>query len=287
MFLIFTVFPFYVVAFVSNGNKLTENYYAGLYQLRVMLRSLASRPEAGTYAYCTLAYWTILTEIWTVIIPAYLPFLCPIAVQMYFEFSLENIAKLYVLFDIVFKNISQYGLDFAMFLLCLKADTQKATTVMVLGKRAALECRSAMFLYLWTLWLFMFLMGVMMKWKLTFLYLWIVPTLWLIYCAFFQGYSYCFAGQAVCPPHTGPLVRCIQVLTTGTILLGFVWMRACFLFPCLCAPTVPGWLFFPPDHPPPSPLKGDIDWAAFSYLLGLAARGFPQPEDCVWEPPAG
>ena len=47
------------------------------------------------------------------------------------------------------------------------------------------------------------------------------------------------------------------------------------------------WLFFPPDHPPPSPLKGDIDWAAFSYLLGLAARGFPQPEDCVWEPPAG
>ncbi|EOD03982.1 hypothetical protein EMIHUDRAFT_259777 [Emiliania huxleyi CCMP1516] len=62
----FWVFPFYVVAFVSNGNKLTENYYAGLYQLRVMLRSLASRPEAGTYAYCTLAYWTILTEIWTV-----------------------------------------------------------------------------------------------------------------------------------------------------------------------------------------------------------------------------
>ena len=133
---------------------------------------------------------------------------------MYFEFSLDNIAKLYVLFDIVFKNISQYGLDFAMFLLCLKADTQDATTVMVLGKRAALECRSAMFLYLWTLWLFMFLMGVMMKWKLTFLYLWIVPTLWLIYCAFFQGYSYCFAGQAVCPQHTGPLVRCIQVLTT-------------------------------------------------------------------------
>ena len=192
-----------------------------------------------------------------------------------------------MLFDIVFKNISQYGLDFAMFLLCLKADTQDATKAMVLGKRAALECRSAMFLYLWTLWLFMFLMGVMMKWKLTFLYLWIVPTLWLIYCAFFQGYSYCFAGQAVCPPHTGPLVRCIQVLTTGTILLGFVWMRACFLFPCLCAPTVPGWLFFPPDNPPPSPLKGDIDWDAFSYLLGLAARGFPQPEDCVWEPPAG
>ena len=56
---------------------------------------------------------------------------------MYFEFSLDNIAKLYVLFDIVFKNISQYGLDFAMFLLCLKADTHDATTVMVLGKRAA------------------------------------------------------------------------------------------------------------------------------------------------------
>ena len=48
---------------------------------------------------------TILVEIWTVILPAYLPFLCPLVLQFYFEGSLQNISKLYVVFVIVFRFI--------------------------------------------------------------------------------------------------------------------------------------------------------------------------------------
>ena len=27
-----------------------------------------------------------------------------------------------------------------------------------------------------------------------------------------------------------------------------MWIRGCFLFPRVCAPEVPGYLFFPPDR---------------------------------------
>ena len=58
--------------------------------------------------------------------------------------------------------------------------------------------------------------------------------------------------------------------------------------PCLCAPHVPGWLFFPPAEAP------DFDWDAagnFDWSLGLLVirklLGYEPmfPGDCVWEPP--
>jgi len=282
---------------ISKGTKGDEDtkpqnyltsYFNTLYQLRILLRSLAARPETSTDSYCTLVYWTILVEIWTVILPAYLPFLCPLVLQFYFEGSLQNISKLYVVFIIVFRFIGGFGLSFVQFLLCLSPDTQRATTKVWAGRRAQSEWRSAQYLYLWALWLFMLLIGLMMKWKMTYLWLWTVPVLALLYCAFLQGYEYCFAGVQACPPHTGPAIHCTQVLTTLAFIAGFVFLRGCFLFPCLCAPELPAWLFFPPDNPPPNPIgEGDIDWQAAMLMLSRALRGFPPPEDCVWAPPVG
>lgn len=60
----------------------------------------------------------------------------------------------------------------------------------------------------------------------------------------------------------------------------------CCRFPCLCAPEVPGWVFWPPDDPPSNPMQGDIDVAGFVLLLDKASRGFPPVEDCQWTPPA-
>ena len=95
----------------------------------------------------------------------------------------------------------------------------------------------------------------------------------------------CFAGQAICPPHTEAAVRCIMISTTFLFLLLHISWRACFLFPCLCAPEVPGWLFFPPHDPPPNPLKGQIiDLYGFRVFLDKLANGFAMPDDCVWEP---
>jgi len=301
MMLGYTVFPFFVLGFlfggISKGTKGDEDtkpqnyltsYFNTLYQLRILLRSLAARPETSTDSYCTLVYWTILVEIWTVVLPAYLPFLCPLVLQFYFEGSLQNISKLYVVFVIVFRFIGGFGLSFVQFLLCLSPDTQRATTKVWAGRRAQSEWRSAQYLYLWALWLFMLLIGLMMKWKMTYLWLWTMPVLALLYCAFLQGYEYCFAGVQACPPHTGPAIHCTQILTTVAFIAGFVFLRGCFLFPCLCAPELPAWLFFPPDNPPPNPIgEGDIDWQAAMLMLSRALRGFPPPEDCMWAPPVG
>ena len=80
-----------------------------------------------------------------------------------------------------------FGLKFVQFLLCLNPDTQRATTKVWAGRRAQSEWRSAQYLYLWALWLFMLLIGLMMKWKMTYLWLWTVPVLALLYCAFLQA----------------------------------------------------------------------------------------------------
>jgi hypothetical protein len=57
-------------------------------------------------------------------------------------------------------------------------------------------------------------------------------------------------------------------------------------FPCLCAPEIPGWLFYPPDKPPPSPLQGDVDLGAIIILLAKIRTGFPGlGTDCQWVVP--
>jgi hypothetical protein len=63
----------------------------------------------------------------------------------------------------------------------------------------------------------------------------------------------------------------------------FVTHHACFLFPCLCAPEVPGYLFFPPSGNIDSPLSGTFD---ANYDLFLRRFGGLNTWDCVWTPPA-
>ena len=46
----------------------------------------------------------------------------------------------------------------------------------------------------------------------------------------------------------------VGLAVTLAYLAYIALVRGCFLFPCLCAPTVPGWLFLPTADPP------DFDW---------------------------
>jgi hypothetical protein len=62
----------------------------------------------------------------------------------------------------------------------------------------------------------------------------------------------------------------------------FVFHHACFLFPCLCAPEVPGYLFFPPSGDIDSPLSGTFD---ANYYLVLRRIYKLEEWDCVWVPP--
>jgi hypothetical protein len=65
---VYLVLPLMVVGFVwgaggaygireKQGNIFS--YYPSLYQNRVLLRSLAVRKEANTYAYCTTIFWAV------------------------------------------------------------------------------------------------------------------------------------------------------------------------------------------------------------------------------------
>ena len=102
------------------------------------------------------------------------------------------------------------------------------------------------------------LLILLFRYQMTPLYLWVVPASFLYFLVLWQTWPYCLDGWPVCFPHGGP---CIFWAALGTTLLwtGFFILRyGCFLFPCVCAPEVPGWFFFPPSNMLLSPLEGEI-----------------------------
>ena len=141
------------------------------------------------------------------------------------------------------------------------------------------------FVYTWVSLIGTYLMIFSVKTYFTILYLWFIPLYITIFAFFGHALPYLMHGAAACPPHTGPSVELVGIATTLIFLAGFLVARGCWLFPCLCAPEVPGWLFFPPHDPPDNPLQGDVDWDAFQIFLRHMWRGFPAAEDCVWKPP--
>jgi len=66
---IYLVFPLMVVGFIWGGagfGALRERqgniwaYYPGIYQNRILLRSLAARREGNSYAYCSIVFWAVM-----------------------------------------------------------------------------------------------------------------------------------------------------------------------------------------------------------------------------------
>ena len=102
------------------------------------------------------------------------------------------------------------------------------------------------------------LLILLFRYQMTPLYLWVVPASFLYFLVLWQTWPYCLDGWPVCFPHGGP---CIFWAALGTTLLWtafFILRYGCFLFPCVCAPEVPGWFFFPPSNMLLSPLEGEI-----------------------------
>jgi len=136
----------------------------------------------------------------------------------------------------VIEAFNQNGLYFLLFALCLDADSIPETTRFVAGRRAKTETYSAKYIYTWVLLLGMWLLVVALKFYFTMLFLWLIPLLVLIYGTALHAYPYLFAGVAACPPHAGPAVEMAGICTLLAFLLVFCGYRACWLFPCLCAP---------------------------------------------------
>jgi hypothetical protein len=100
-----------------------------------------------------------------------------------------------------------------------------------------------------------------------------------------QTIPYCLEGWPACWPHSGPCVIMTAICTSLVWLSFFIIRYGCFLFPCVCAPEVPGWMFFPPSDKLRSPLQGTWDTRLpglfVERVLALAGGG---EWDCAWEP---
>jgi len=290
--LTYLIFPLFTIGYLAGKNDkrmggsggVDQSYFAGVWQSKILLRSMAAREEAGAYSYCTTLFYAVAMEFHCVIIPAYIPFICPALVMFQYEAALHNIAKFYIMLDVILK-FGTNGLFFAWFLFCFNEGQISVTRKYVAGPRAAAEWRSMKFVYTWVSLIGTYLMIFSVKTYFTILYLWFIPLFITIFAFFGHALPYLMHGAAACPPHTGPAVELVGIATTLIFLAGFLVARGCWLFPCLCAPEVPGWLFFPPHDPPDNPLQGDVDWDAFQIFLRHMWRGFPAAEDCVWEPP--
>jgi len=153
----------------------------------------------------------------------------------------------------------------------------------VRGARVDRELNTLNYIYLWTTGLGFLVLLILVKIQMTMLYLWVVPIVVAWYCLAWQAIPYCMHGWPVCPRHTGPCVTMTAIATSLVFIAIFCFHHACFLFPCLCAPEVPGYLFFPPNGRIDSPLTGVFD---ANYNLFLRRFGATEGWDCVWSPPA-
>jgi len=286
-----------VIGTAFGNNPVGTWYNQSQTLLRIQLRSLASRYEGQTYAYCTLVFWCVLTTIKGVIVPAYIVVAIPAIIVIGSSgTALQDAIMVFLIFRFI-PYFSQTAYSIVFFVGCLGFYTPNtplffALSTYVVGARVPATQLSMTYVYLWWTLGVSALLIVLTQYTLSTLFLWVVPISAFYFEICWQAIPWCSDGPSVCPPHTGP---CLSLVSIGTVLLCtslFVMRYGCFLFPCVCAPEVPGWFFFPPSNMLLSPLEGEWDTKYFylfvERLFGLGGRSFLDglwgEVDCGWEP---
>jgi hypothetical protein len=199
--LTYLIFPLFTIGYLAGKNDkrmggsggVDQSYFAGVWQSKILLRSMAAREEAGAYSYCTTLFYAVAMEFHCVIIPAYIPFICPALVMFQYEAALHNIAKFYIMLDVILK-FGTNGLFFAWFLFCFSEGQISVTRKYVAGPRAAAEWRSMKFVYTWVSLIGTYLMIFSVKTYFTILYLWFIPLFITIFAFFGHALPYLMHG---------------------------------------------------------------------------------------------
>jgi len=223
-----------------------------------------------------------------VVIPSYLPFVAPTVLLQYYDGVLFQISKIYIIFIIV-TTTQRFLLSFLQFVLCLTVSQAAETERFAVGSRVPVELRSMSFIYLWVTGITNVGLIGLMKYRMAMAYLWIIPISVIIYSTTLLALPYCIHGPRVCAPHSGPCLSMSHLLTTIGFLLFFFIKYGCFLFPCLCAPEIPAWLFFPPSDGYEPPIKGAFDSYAITLAISKMFELVTDPQrawakDCGWYP---
>ncbi|EOD14109.1 hypothetical protein EMIHUDRAFT_103576 [Emiliania huxleyi CCMP1516] len=100
----FIFMPLFIglLAFGSDSSK-NLNYFETKTMYRILLRSLSTKEAGQTFAYCTLVTWSVLTEIGSVIFPAYITFMAPVIFHVVYSGEvLTDMASFILLFNTIF-----------------------------------------------------------------------------------------------------------------------------------------------------------------------------------------
>jgi len=201
--------------------------------------------------------------------------------------SLNDAAFVLLLFQLI-PELGNWGLAFLSFAVCFSTPMYREVTVYVVGPQVLRLERVFGYVLYWWIGAWTVVILVLIHYQFTILFLWTVPFTSLYLMIMWQSIPYCLDGWPTCRPHSGPCVL-MTAICTSLVWLALVLVRyGCLLFPCLCAPDVPGWLFFPPTNRLRNPLEGAWD-ARLPFLFLERAFGWPglrleSEWDCAWEP---
>lgn len=288
----FIFMPLFIglLAFGSDSSK-NENYFETKTMYRILLRSLSTKEAGQTFAYCTLVTWSVLTEIGSVIFPAYITFMAPVIFHVVYSGEvLTDMASFILLFNTIFE-FEQKALWLVQFAACLTEEQRTLTTTFVQGHRAKAEIRAVNQAYLWFAFIVIFSIFLTFKSWFSILWIWVVPFSMFYYTMVIHSVPYCMNGWTACPGHTMPCMCLTFALTSLTMFSLFILKHGCFMFPCLCKEEVPGWLFFPSSTALTSPLRGifDVNLWFFERPVTRLIDWFTAAawdDDCRWEPTA-
>mmetsp|Transcript_11393 Transcript_11393/g.37976 ORF Transcript_11393/g.37976 Transcript_11393/m.37976 type:complete len:238 (-) Transcript_11393:118-831(-) len=172
---------------------------------------------------------------------------------------------------------------------CLDPATFLATTKYVDGPRVAVVRRTYRYILFWWIGLWTFALLILFHVCYTPLYSWVVPVSNIYFAVLWQTWPYCLDGWPICFPHGGPCLFWAQFGTSLAWTSLFVLRYGCFLFPCACAPELPGWFFFSPSNHLENPLGRQGQWDT-RYIALFAERLFGRSgigwdwDKCEWEP---
>lgn len=252
-----------------------NGYYQSKTVARVLLRSLASHREGRTYAYCTVVTWAVVTVLQGTVLPAYIVLL--ISTTYFTTISgetLQDMAKFYLIFAFVV-NINTQALSMLQFFTCLDRSQTEYSSKYIRGHRVKKEVRAMTFVYGWFTGIVCAVSLIAFHFTFSLLWLWQIPISMLVFEVMQSSFAPCLFGWPACPVGTASCLYATWSLTTLACILLFVYKHACFLFPCLCAPEIPGWMFFPPRNDLWSPLRGAYDYDLSFYDAPLCVRRRP------------
>lgn len=168
---------------------------------------------------------------------------------------------------------------------CFDTTFYAAASAYVVGPRVLRVDRILSYVQYWWTGIWTMVMLALFHVSFNVFYLWLIPISCLYSMILWQTLPYCLDGWPVCFPHGGPSISLVAIGTTFAWVALFCLRYGCFLFPCACAPEVPGWMFFPPTDKIKSPLDGvwDTRLAALFVQRVVGAWG-GETWDCAWEP---